>query len=581
LARAVVLSLGLKPLPRFFESNSPVLKMLAIPAVLLLILVGSALWSGGGVEQRADLTYINRGDVNTLDLNRMSWAQDIRLAYALWEGLYTLDPQTLEPVPGSALPVEISEDKCTYTFRVRPDAKWSNGDPLTVDGFIATWRRQLEYPDEYAGLFHCIAGAKAYQEAFNSADLNVRSTADWSAVGIIKIDARTLRVQLLYPTAYFLSLTAFPSFFPSHEASMEAFKELDPATGRARYDESYTHPPNLVTNGPYLLKEWRFKQKVRVVANPHYWNAASVGLKVIDQIACEDPLAMFLMYQSGAVDWLMQVDSGIAAELLARKDPDLHVFSGFGTYFYSINCQPTFSDGTPNPLADVKVRQALAMSLDKRPVVETVTRTGEATQDTYIPPTIFKDYPSPGGLSLDRDRARQLLAEAGFPGGKGLPRLTLIFNTGSHHGDVAQIASRQWKQELGIEIELQGMELARFRERLNKKEYMIARASWNGDYNDPSTFTDKYRSTSAGNDAGWISKPYDDLLDAAFKEPDAAKRLQILANAEGILNREAPIIPVYGYTTAFLIRPTLKNIPLHPQSLFLYHSIRVESGSKQ
>jgi oligopeptide transport system substrate-binding protein len=554
------------------------LKLLIVPLALILLLCGFAAWSGGGVEEPANLVYINRGDANTLDLNRMSWAQDIRLAYALWEGLYTLDPKTLEPVPGSASHVDISEDRRTYTFHLRPEARWSNGDPLTVDGYIFTWRRQLEYPDEYAGLFHCIVGARAYQEAFNADDRVERAKADWSSVGIRKIDDHTLEVRLIAPTAYFLNLTAFPSFFPSHEPSMRPFRQED-KDGRVSYNEGYTHPPHLVTNGPYLLKEWKFKQRVRVVANPYYWNAANVGPRIIDQVACEDPLAMFLMYESGSVDWLLQVDQGIAAELLKQGRQDLHVFPGFGTYFYSINCQPTFSDGTRNPLADMRLRQALAMSIDKRPIVETITRTGEQVQNTYIPPTIFPNYPSPGGLEYDVAKARALLAEAGYPGGAGLPRISIIFNTGAHHEPIAQIIRRQWMEKLGIQVDLQGIELSSFRERLNKKEYMIARASWLGDYNDPSTFTDKYRSTSHGNDAGWVNKAYDALLDAAFVEPDPARRLQLLAQAEGILNREAPIIPIYGYTNAFLFRKKIKNIPLHPQALFLYHPIRIEDDS--
>ncbi len=548
-------------------------RILCIPLALLILLAGAMVWSGETARRRADLTYINRGDVNTLDLTRMSWAQDIRLAYALWEGLYTLDPETLEPVPGAASSCDISEDGMVYTFHLRPDGRWTNGDPVVAGDFIFSWRRILESPDEYSHLFHCIVGARDYQNRF--AEPSRDRPADFDSVEMKALDDLTLQVKLVQPTAYFLGLTAFPAFFPSHEESMRAFAHILP-TGRTQYHESYTHPPHLVTNGPYRLTEWAFRRHVRVEASEHYWNREAVKPKIIDQIACEDPLAMYLMYHSGAVDWLLQVDANIASELLARHDPDLHVSPGFGTYFYSINCQPTFSDGTPNPFHDVRVRQAFAMTIDKQPVVDLVTRTGEPTTDNYIPPGIFLNYPTPEGLARDTRRARELLKEAGYPNGAGLPRITLIYNNGSHHADVAQIIRRQWLDELGVDVELQGMELARFRERLNKKEYMIARASWIGDYNDPTTFLDKYHSTSHGNDAGWVNERYDRLLDSAAAETDAGKRLALLSQAEGVLNRDAPIIPVFVYTNAFLYRPNIRGINLRPQGLFVYHTISVE-----
>lgn len=563
------------------------LRLLLIPIVLLAMLLVSMRLSVRADEPVADLTYINRGDVNTLDLNRMSWAQDIRLAYALWEGLYTLNPRTLQPIPGAAERIEISPDGRVYTFHLRPEGRWTNGDPVIAGDFVFAWRRMLENPDEYSSLFHCIVGAQAYQEAFAAEsaylaehgdrdDDPARPPApDFGVFGVDVIDALTLRVRLNEPTAYFPSLTAFPPFFPSHARSMQPFAIIDQATGRVRYSEDFTHPPHLVTNGPYRLADWSFKRRVRIEASEYYWNRDIVGPQIIDQVAAEDPFAMYLMYHSGAVDWLLQVEQGVAAELLERRAPDLHTFPGFGTYFYSFNCQPTFSDGRPNPFADPRVRQAFAMALNKQPIVDTITRTGEQVIDTYIPPTIFEGYPSPGGLERDPDRARALLAEAGYPGGRGLPTVTLIYNTGSHHGDIAQICRRQWLDELGVDVELQGIELASFRERLNKKEYMIARASWMGDYNDPSTFTDKYRSTSHGNDAGWVNAEYDALLDQAIPETNAATRLQLLAQAEGILNREVPIIPIYAYTNSFMIRQGISGIPLHPQALFVYHTIDV------
>jgi oligopeptide transport system substrate-binding protein len=547
-------------------------RLLIIPLALLVLLAGAMVWSGGGAgaEEPASFRFINRGETTTLDPNRMSWLQDIRLAYALWEGLYTLDPETLQPVPGAADSHELSADKTVYTFHIRPTARWSNGDPVTAGDFVFAWRRMLQNPDEYTSLFHHIRGAREYQEAF-AAD---PSSARFDDVGIEALDRQTLRVTLKQPVLFFLDLVAFTPFVPLHEPSMRPFAHTA-ENGRTTYDEDFTHPPNLVTNGPYRLDKWQYNRRVRLVASDQYWNRAIVKTRIIDQISAEDPQTAYLMYHTGGVDWLSDVIPSIAAELRERNDPDLKLFTGFGTYFYSVNCQPTFHHGRKNPLADVRVRQALALAIDKTPIVETITRMGEKTADTYIPPGIFPGYTSPEGLHRDVERARRLMAEAGYPGGAGFPQISLLFNTGAHHGEVAQVVRRQWAETLGIDVELEGLEVQIFRTRLNKKQYAIARASWIGDYNDPTTFTDKYQSFSDGNDAGWVNAEYDALCAAAAVELDPAKRYALLSQAEGILDREVPIIPIYYYNNAYLFRSNVRGIPLHPKQMNLFQSVEV------
>jgi oligopeptide transport system substrate-binding protein len=272
---------------------------------------------------------------------------------------------------------------------------------------------------------------------------------------------------------------------------------------------------------------------------------------------------------------LSDVIPTVASELLKRNAPDLHVFTGFGTYFYSINCQRTLPDGTPNPFHDVRVRQAFAMALDKQPIVDNVTRMGERVATQYIPTGIFQGYTSRGGLGFDPVRAKQLLAEAGYPDGRGFPQITLMFNTGAHHAEVAQIARRCWLDHLGVDVSLEGMEVQIFRQRLNKKQYMIARASWIGDYNDPTTFVDKYRSTSEGNDAGWLNKEYDALLDQAADEADPVKRFDLIAQAEQLMNDQVPVIPVYFYNNAYLHRDHVRGIPHDPRSMVMFQRVEV------
>src|SRR5687768_9739723 len=181
--------------------------LMLIPVVLLLPLAGIVLFPGGRRERRADFTFINRGETKTLDLNRISWAQDIRTAYILWEGLYTIDPlNTLGAVPGCAEPIELSDDKTVYTFHIRPEAKWTNGDDLTANDFVFSWRRNLEEPGDYTYLLFYIKGAEPYSEAYAKDPRG----ADFKTVGIEALDPKTLRVTLKHPVPYFPDITAFP-----------------------------------------------------------------------------------------------------------------------------------------------------------------------------------------------------------------------------------------------------------------------------------------------------------------------------------------------------------------------------------
>ena len=594
-----------------------------IPAALLAVLAWMVLFPAGAREQRADFTFINRGETKTLDLNRISWAQDIRTAYILWEGLYTIDPvRTLQPVLGAAGKVDLSEDKTVYTFHLRPEAKWTNGDNLTADGFVFSWRRMLEEPGDYTYLFYYIRGAEEYEKAFQAylgenakflkahpayrdalaaynAELkkadwdpgkvttprptpppgsNPPTPPDFKTVGIEALDNKTLRVTLKHPVPYFPDITAFPPAFPLHEPSMRKFRQIDPNSGATSYDREFTRPPNLVSNGPFRMHAWAFKRRIRFEKSEHYWDRDRVRSNTIDQVSCEEPMSQFLMFHNGSVDWVadIAVAPEVAADLKEENRPELNSGPGFGTYFYSINCQPTLPGGRPNPFADVRVRQALSMAIDKRPIVDNVTRLGEPVTSNYIPVGVFQGYQSPEGLPYDVKRAQQLMAEAGYPGGKNWPRIRLLYNTGAHHAEVAQIVRRQWLENLGIDLELEGVEIKIFGERLHNKDYDIARASWIGDYMDPSTFTDKYLTGGGNNDSGWSNKDYDRLCAEAAVAPDQQARLKKLHEAEKILLDEQPIIPMYHYVNADLRRENVHGIKENPRNNVNFRDVYVE-----
>lgn len=543
--------------------------MLRFGLIFLLLtglLLAAFAWSGNARADRADFTFVNRGEVGTLDPNRMSWVQDIRIGFGLWEGLYGLDPQTLEPIPGVARQVDITNHDTLYTFHLRNDARWSNGDQVIAADFVFAWRRMLEEPGDYTYLFYVIKGAQQYSEEFGAG-----KAADFATVGIKVKDDLTLEVELAHPVVYFPDLCAFSPFWPLHERSMRSFR--DPKSHS--YAKAFTRPPNLVTNGPYRLTVWNFRENLRLEANPYYWDRGNVKSRSIDILIGTDPMWSFLKYDSGAVDCLTDATGSIGSELYAQKRPDMHVFPGFGTYFYSLNCQEKLWDGRPNPFHDPRVRKAFALAVQRKPIVDTITRLGESTACSFIPPGVFAGYHSPDQPLEDVPKARELLAEAGYPQGKGFPQVSILFNGEFQHGDIAQYIRRQWLENLGVDVGLEQLEIKTFRENLKKRKYAVARASWSGDYNDVSTFLDYFRSNSENNDAGWINAEYDALMDEAAVEADAGKRLRLFERAEKLLIEGQPIIPIYHYVNACLFRGNVTGLYLNPRNTMMLKAIEV------
>jgi oligopeptide transport system substrate-binding protein len=557
------------------------LRLLVIPLALLILLAGAMAWSGSAAEKRADFTFISIRDVYTLDTNQMSYLQDFRLAYCIWEGLYSYDGMTLKPIPGVASSTDVSPDKRVFVFHLRPEAVWSNGDPVTAHDFAFAWRRMLESPGEYTYLHYYIEGAEPYLQAYQAylKDPQSNPKPDFRTVGEEVIDDHTFKVTLSDPVTFFFDLMAFPPFFPLNEKSMQPFAKVDPVTGNVTYDGRFTRP-GVVGNGPFLMTKWDFKRRVRLEKSPTYWDRANVKSNTIEMVVVEDPLGQFLRYEAGEVDWLPNVPSDVGPELIAQHREDLRLFGGFGSYFLTCMSQPKLHNGQPNPLADVRVRQALAMGFDREPIVKNVTRMGEKPASTYIPPDIFPGFKVEPGFTFDPARAKQLLTEAGIQGNR-LPGVTFLVRSSSPvEANTVQSIVNQWKANLGLDIDIELIESKIARQRVNDKDYAIAIADWIGDYPDPSTFTDKYRSTSVNNDSGWINREYDALLDQAQKEADAQKRYALLEKANRMLDVEVPIIPLYYITNQYLFRDGVQGINLSPRNMTMLKGVWVDHGEK-
>jgi oligopeptide transport system substrate-binding protein len=545
---------------------------------------------------RADFTYVNPSGIHTLDPARMSWTQDFRVALNLWEGLTIGHPQTTEPVGGAALfPPEISEDRRTYRFTVLEDRRWSNGDAVVAEDFVRGWRRALEpgTAADYAFLFtDHIEGAEAYvrwrQECVGalgagapSGSLFDRWAAEleprFAAVGIRAEDERTLVVQLRAPCPYFLDLTALAPFLPCH-SSIELLRESHRgaainAQGLVVYDPQWTKPdyhrngyPGLVTNGAYRLEEWIFKQRARLAPNPHYRDAARLACRTIDMLEYDNVGASLLAYEAGKVDLLTDLgvpyDHEIARLARSGERRDFHLCTLLATYFLNFNCVAPSVAGWPNPFLDRRVRKAFSLSIDREQLVEKVRKRGDRVAHSFVPPDSIPGYAPPAGLACDREEARRLLAEAGFPGGIGLPPVELLYVP--NDARMCQAMARMWEETLNVRIELRSQESKTFAEEKAKHRYMLARGNWYADYSDPTTFLNCLATGNGNNDSGYSNLKYDALLGAANEAPKES-RMALLRQAEAIVvEDDCPILPILHYTETIAIQPHVRG--LHPNA---------------
>lgn len=471
--------------------------------------------------RRADLVFLNGAEPESLDPAVITGQPEGRLANALFEGL-TANNAAGEAVPGVAERWDISPDGRTYIFHLRSSARWSNGEPVVAEDFVRSWQRTLapETASEYAYQLYYIKNGKPYNEG---------KLSDFSQVGVRSLDAHLLEVTLENPTPYFVDLCAFTTLLPVHVKTIE------------REGDDWTKPGKLVCNGAYRLSSWRINDRIRLEKNPFYWNSNSVRLAAIDVLPISKPNTAYNFYASGQADLIMDkglVPTALMGEL--RKRPDFHSAPFLGTYFLRFNC-------TKPPFNDARVRLAFSMVLDKERIVQKITRAGELPASGIVPPGM-NDYRSIAGLSKDCQRAQELLAEAGFAGGKGFPLVNYLYSEGQLNEDIAVEIQAMFRDALGITINLHRQEWKVYLRSMSNLDYDICRASWVGDYKDPNTFLDMFVTGGGNNRTGWSNKRYDELIAAAAMEMDAAKRLELLAQSEELLIvHEAPICPIYYY----------------------------------
>lgn len=480
-------------------------------------------------RERVDLIILNGPEPQSLDPHIITGQADARVVLSLFEGLTSFNPMTADPDPAIAEHWEISPDGKIYTFHLRTNALWSTGEPITTEDFVFSWTRALDPKtgSDYAGQLYYIKNG----EAFNTGKIT-----DPKQLGVKALDARTLRVELNNPTAFFLQLCAFQTLAAVPKRHIE------------KYGDKWLSARPLPCSGAHMLEFWRLNDRVRVRKNPYYWDAANVELNVVDFVACATPSTAMNLYETGNADIIW--DKNLApTELLdlLRKRADFHSFDYLAAEFLRFNV-------TRPPFNDVRVRKAFALSVNKQRIVERITRGGERTTSHLTPDGLH--YQPPEGLGYDPDAARQLLAEAGYPGGANFPRFQYLFNTLPQHEQVAVELQAMWRNELGVEMELRQAEWKVYLDLQAKVDYDVSRSSWIGDYKDPNTFLDMFMSDNGNNRTGWTNRHYDALVEEANRENDTNKRENLLRAAETILVRdEVPIVPVYNYRGAIFFDP--------------------------
>jgi oligopeptide transport system substrate-binding protein len=481
----------------------------------------------GRREPAADLTIINGGEPESLDPAIITGQAEMRTVQGMFEGLTRLDSKTARAIPGLAERWDISPDGKIYTFHLRTNLVWSTGEPITAADVIYSWIRALApvTASDYAGQLFYLKNAE---------DFNAGKIKEASLVGISAPDAFTVRTELNSPTAFFLDVCALPVTSVVPRAAIEKFG-----------DRWLTAKP-LPGSGPYELAYWRLNDKIRLKKNPRYWDAANTRSEIIDILPVGSPNAALNFYERGQADivWDKELVPQSLMDILIRR-PDFHSFNYLGAYFIRFNV-------TRKPFDDPRVRQALALAVDKERIVKKITRGGEPPA-SHLVPDGTANYTSPAGLGYDPVRARELLAEAGYPGGKGFPHFEYSFSAPGGGGDkihenIAVELQQMWRDELGIRMDLRQLEAKIFWSAQSRLDFTLSRSSWIGDYDDANTFLELFRSNDGNNRTGWKNRRYDALIQEANQQTDLPEREKLFQQAETILVRdEVPIIPLYFY----------------------------------
>jgi len=494
---------------------------------------------GTALASRQEIVRHIKDEPASLDPAKAVGLPEIQVIRDLFEGLTNQDAKG-NIIPGVATQWQTTDNK-TWIFTLRKDAKWSNGDPVTANDFVYSWRRLVD--PKIGSTFAWFAELAGIQNA--GAITIGQMTPD--KLGVTALDDHRLKVTLDKPVPYFVSLTANFSLYPVPEKVIE------------KAGKDWVQPGTLVGNGAYKLQERVVNEKLVLVRNDHYWDNAHSVLTKVTFVPINEESSATKRYRADDIDITESFPKNMYSMLKKDLPGQVYTPDQLGTYYYAFNT-------TKGPTADVRVRKALTWSIDRKIIAEKVLGTGEKPAWHFTADVTAGFKPKPGFLQQHsqeelNQQAKALLAAAGYGPNHPLD-LTLLYNSSENNQKVAIAVASMWKKNLGVSVKLQNQEWKTYIDSRNTGNFDVIRASWVGDYNEPSTFLSLLTSTHSGNIAKFNSPEYDALIDKASRETNAEARNDDYNRAEQIIAAQSPIAPIYQYTNGRLIKPWVKGYPI-------------------
>ncbi len=505
---------------------------LAILATLAACSRSPTQGAGGAALHEAILARGGGPDPDSLDPQKARGFEAQSVLRDLCEGLTTLDKHAAV-APGVASTWGASPDGKTYVFKLRREARWSNGQPLVAADFVAALERLVD-PATGSGY------AEYIDVIVNAADITAGRKPPRS-LGVTAPDDSTVAIQLATAAPYLPTLLSHPATCPVHRPTL------------AQHPEGFARPGVMVSNGAFVLKEWVQGSSILAARNHYYWNDAATHLDAVKYLLIPDENAELARYRGGELEITFVVPRGQFDWIKAHLAAELHVFPQLATYYYGFNLRrPPFRD-------NLKLRRALSLVVDRDKLAQLVLRVGELPAWGWVPPGVDHytsqsfDYRS-APLAERLREAQRLYAESGFSREHPV-RFELRYNSGEVHTKLAVAVASMWKEALGADVRLTQVEFKSLLQDIDRGDVEMFRSSWTGDYNDAYTFAQYLKSDFGVNLPHYSSAEYDALVTRAAAETDAGRREALLEEAERVALRDHPLIPLYFYVNKHLVKP--------------------------